>query len=172
LKLDNNGSIYDCSIVNTSDAQVIDTSATVQDTNAWLSGTTISPQTSTAFVSNTNAVVKEKCVYGCSLVPDATVIPQGGTLGFQGTVTNNTDRTGSVLFATKVTLPNRIKYPSSGYLIGPLEVYLNPYQSKSGHGLHEIPLGVELGTYTYHGYVGNYGVGLYHECTFTFQVMQ
>jgi hypothetical protein len=71
----------------------------------------------------------------------------------------------------KVTLPNANKYPPSGYLIGPLEVYLNPYQSKSGHRSHAIPLGAQLGTYTYYGYVGNYGVGLYDECTFTFEVI-
>jgi hypothetical protein len=108
----------------------------------------------------------------CSLVPDATSIPRGGTLGFQGTVTNYTDKSATALFATKVTLPSGNKYPPSGYLIGPLNVPLNPYQSKSGHKSLAIPTNAPLGTYTYHGYVGNYGVGLYHECTFTFQVTQ
>jgi hypothetical protein len=108
----------------------------------------------------------------CNLVPDATTIPRGGTLGFQGTVTNYTGQSSSVLFATKVTLPSGNKYPASGYLIGPLNVSLNPYQSKSGHKSLAIPTTAPIGYYTYHGYVGNYGVGLYHECTFTFQVTQ
>jgi hypothetical protein len=113
-----------------------------------------------------------KPVIECNLVPDATVIPRGGTLGIQATVTNNTDKTVSVLAATKVTLPNGNWYPSSGYLFGPLQVYLNPYQPKSGHLSHTIPYNAPTGIYTYHGYTGNYGVGIYDECTFNFQVTQ
>lgn len=55
-----------------------------------------------------------KPVVECNLVPEATDIPRGGTLGFQATFTNNTNKTGSVLFATKVTLPNGNRYPASG----------------------------------------------------------
>ena len=106
----------------------------------------------------------------CNLVPDTTSIPRGGTLELQATVTNNTDKTGSVLAATKVTLPNGSWYPSSGFLFGPISVSLDPYQSKSGHLLHTIPYNAPLGTYTYHGYVGNYGPGNYSECQFNFEV--
>jgi hypothetical protein len=102
-----------------------------------------------------------KPVGECYLVPDETIVPKGGTLGFQATVTNNTDKSGSVLFSTKVTLPqacyNGGWYPTSDYLIGPLSLSLNPFQSKSGHRSHAIPLTAPLGIYTYHGYVGNYG---------------
>jgi hypothetical protein len=106
----------------------------------------------------------------CSLVPDATTIPRGGTLGFQGTVANYTDKSATILFATKVTLPSGNKYPASGYLIGPLSISFVPYQSKSGHKSLDIPITAPLGTYTYHGYVGNYGAGLYDECRFEFTV--
>ncbi len=41
----------------------------------------------------------------CNMVPDDTVIPRGGPLGFQASVTNNTDLTGCVYFATKVRIP-------------------------------------------------------------------
>jgi serine protease len=108
----------------------------------------------------------------CNIVPDATEIPRGGTLRFQGTITNNTNKSGTVLFATDVTLPNLNRYPASGYLIEPFEVYLNPYQSKSGYRSHTIPLGAQLGIYTYHGYVGRYGVGKLCECTFEFEVVE
>lgn len=107
---------------------------------------------------------------GCNLVPDATAIPRGGTLGIQATVTSNTDKTGSLLFATKVTLPNGNKYPPSGFLFGPISVSLDPYQLKSGHLSHAIPLTAPLGIYTYHGYVGNYDPGNYSECHFNFEV--
>ena len=172
LKLDGNGNIYNCSIVKTSNAQVIDANATVQDINVTGADSDVSQQTSIASVSNTNAVVKEKCIYGCNLVPDATSIPRGGTLGLQASVTNNTDKTSSVLAATKVTLPNGNMYPPSGYLFGPLSISLDPYQSKSGHLLHAIPSNAPLGTYLYHGYVGNYGVGIYDECQFNFTVTE
>ena len=106
----------------------------------------------------------------CNLVPDTTSIKRGGTLGFQATGTNYTNNTGSVLFASKVTLPSGNWYPSSGYLFGPLSFSLGSYQSKSKHLSQAIPSNAPLGTYTYHGYLGNYGVGIYDECTFTFTV--
>jgi hypothetical protein len=107
-----------------------------------------------------------------SCLPGATIIPRGGTLGYAATITNNTNEAGTVFFATKVTLPNGDKYPPTGYLTGPLSVSLAPYESKSGHKSHTIPFGASLGIYTYHGYIGNYGVGLYHECQFNFEVTQ
>jgi len=108
----------------------------------------------------------------CNFLPGGTQITKGGTLGFQATVTNNTVQSQTFLFATFVTTPGGNRYPASGWLLGPLSVSLNPSQSKSGYRSHAIPSGAQLGTYTYHGYVGNYGVGLYDECTFTFTVTQ
>ena len=95
LKLDGNGNIHGCSLVKTSNAQVIDTDATVQDTNVIGVDTNVSPQTSTASVTNTNAVVTELCKYGCNLVPDTTSVHRGGTLGFQATVNNYSDSAGT-----------------------------------------------------------------------------
>jgi hypothetical protein len=104
----------------------------------------------------------------CELIPDTTdPIPRGGTLGFQVNVTNNTSGMGMVLFGTKVTKPNLTQ---TGFIWGPLQVWLNPYQTKSGHKNHTIPTGFELGTYTYHGYVGRYGQ-IYQECQFDFEVV-
>ena len=108
----------------------------------------------------------------CELVPDSTVVSRGGTVGFQATVTNNSDKTGVVLFATKVRLPNGNVYPASGYLYGPIPVSLTPYGSKSGHISHTLPGSESLGTYTYHGYVGRPGPVIYHECQFEFEVVE
>jgi len=107
----------------------------------------------------------------CNLVPDATSIPRGETLGLQATGTNYTGDTGSLLFATKVKLPNGNMYPSSGYLFGPLSFSLGPYQSKSKHLSQAIPSNAPPGIYTYYGYLGNYGVGIYNECVFAFEVI-
>jgi hypothetical protein len=178
MKLDGDGNIYNvCSLVKTSDAQVSITNATVKDTNVIGADSNVSTQTSTTYAVDTYAVVQEKCIYGCSLVPDSTTIAGGGTLGFQGTVTNNTSNTGTVLFGTKVTWGSQYdlhQYPSSGYLIGPLSISLDPSQTKSGHAsLAIIPLILPYyGPAIYHGYVGNYGAGIYDECTFTFEVVR
>jgi hypothetical protein len=170
LRLDANGCINNCSIGgNISDAQVSDTFATVQDTSVTAADSNVSPMTVIVPVSNTNAVAKEQCIYGCSLIPDAATIPRGGTLGFQGTVTNNIDVSGSVLLASKVTKSNGTK---TGFIIGPYSHFFEPYQSKSWHKSHTIPLNAPLGTYTYHGYVGNYGAGIYDECWFKFIVTE
>jgi hypothetical protein len=72
-----------------------------------------------------------------------------------------------VLFGTKVTKPDASQ---TGFIWGPLQVWLNPHQTKSGHKTHTVPSGFELGTYTYHGYVGRYG-NIYDECQFDFEVV-
>lgn len=104
--------------------------------------------------------------------PPTPSVSRGGTLGFQATATNNTDEIQVFKFATKVTLPNGNKYPTSGYLLGPIGVTLNPYESKSKHLSQFIPSYAPLGIYTFHGYVGNYGVGIYDECLFNFKVTE
>ncbi len=113
--------------------------------------------------------VLESSICQCDLVPDAipTVIPRGTPLSFQASVTNNTDGMGTVLFGTKVTKPDASQ---TGFIWGPLQVWLNPHQTRSGHKTHTVPSGFELGTYTYHGYVGRYG-NIYDECQFDFEVV-
>jgi hypothetical protein len=106
----------------------------------------------------------------CNLVPDATSIPRGGTLGFQATVTNNMAEVQLFKFATTITKPNGGRYPATGYLKGPVGVNLGPNGSISKHLSQYIPNTAPLGTYTYHGYVSNSGVGISDECQFNFEV--
>jgi len=105
----------------------------------------------------------------CNLVPDATTIHRGGTLGFQATVTNNTDAVQVFKFATRITKLSGGKYPATGYLKGPVTVRLYPHGSISRNLSQYIPNTAPLGTYTYHGYVGVPG-NIYDECQFTFTV--
>ena len=107
-----------------------------------------------------------------NLAPDSDIVPRGGTLGFQATVTNNIDEAQVVLFATNVTLPNGSIFPPLGFLFGPIVVRLGPNQSKSGHLSHTIPLSAPLGAYTYHGLVGQVGVGVIDEDQFDFEVTE
>jgi hypothetical protein len=104
------------------------------------------------------------------LTPDSTSVPRGEILGFDVTITNNTGVAQILYFATNVTLPNGNIYPPAGYLFGPVPIFLNPHQSKSGHLSHTIPIGAPLGTYTYHGYIGKPFEGIIDDDHFDFQV--
>jgi PKD repeat protein len=107
----------------------------------------------------------------CVLVPDATVIPRGGTLGFQASITNNTDVSGPVYFATKVKLPSGDMYPPSGFLAGPYQLFMDPQGLKSGHLSHNTsgwPVGPN---YIYRGLVGQLTGEVYDTCEFAFEVI-
>jgi probable HAF family extracellular repeat protein len=108
----------------------------------------------------------------CHLVPDATSIHRGGTLGFWASAQNNEGTTQNFKSVTKVKLPNGNMYPSSGWLLGPISVTLGPHTSKSKYLTQFIPYNAPFGTYTYYGYVGTAGppVVKYNECQFTFTV--
>ena len=123
------------------------------------------------FEAITIVVDEETTLCECNMVPDTipTVIHRGQPLGFQATITNNTENSGAVYFATKVTLPSQEK---TRYIFGPIKVRLGPYQSKYGHKSHTIPASAQLGSYIYHGYVGLPGVGLFDECQFEFIVTE
>ena len=114
--------------------------------------------------------VRQVDICECVMVPDATVVPRGSALGFGVTLTNNTDQSQTVYFATKVKLPNGSMYPPSGYLFGPYPVTLSPYQSGSGHLSQTIPNSAPVGIYTYYGYVGNPADGIMDEDQFDFEV--
>jgi hypothetical protein len=73
---------------------------------------------------------------------------------------------GMVKFGTKVTRPDEIQ---SGFVWGPLQTWFNPQQTKTGHKTHSMPVTAQLGIYTYHFYVWQYGQ-IYHECQFDFEV--
>jgi parallel beta-helix repeat protein len=108
----------------------------------------------------------------CDIVPDTTdPIPRGGTLGFQASVTNNTDVSGPVYFATKVRLPSGYMYPSSGFFDGPYQLWMTPHGSKSGHLSHNTtgwPVGPN---YIYRGLVGQLTGEVYDTCEFAFEVI-
>jgi hypothetical protein len=137
-------------------------------------------------VPNQTVTAEEKCnachgdgitilpVCSCTLTPDnppTPSVPRGGTLGFQATVTNNTDEVQVLKFATRITKPNGGKYPTSGYLKGPVTVRLDSHDSIAKHLSQYIPDTAPLGTYTYLGYVGRSGV-IYHKCQFAFEVVE
>jgi hypothetical protein len=112
--------------------------------------------------------------YQCSIVPDSTIVSKGSSLGFEVTVTNNTDEVQTFLFATNVSLPTTgRKYPPPpAYLRGPFRVSLDPYESISRHLSQYVGGTAPPRTYRYHGYVGTGAVGIYQECQFEFEIIE
>jgi hypothetical protein len=106
--------------------------------------------------------------YECSLTPNTFVVKRGETLGIDVNATNKTDQAGIIYFAAKVTKANG---QISGYVRGPIQVYLGPYGSKLAHISHTVPMDWPLGDNVYHGYLGIPGVGSFHECEFVFEVI-
>jgi hypothetical protein len=103
------------------------------------------------------------------LTPEATTIPRGGTLGYWVTLTNETDVSQCFEYWTNVTLPNSNIYPPTGELFGPYYLCLDPYDWRSAHLSHDIPMVAPLGDYMYNAYVGPYPV-VWNEAHFGFTV--
>ena len=104
--------------------------------------------------------------------PPIQILP-GGSLRFWATVSNDTDEVQTFDFATNVKLPNGNKYPSSGWLMGPISITLDPHTSKSKYLIQKIPYNAPYGIYTYRGYVGMvFPPLLYNQCQFSFEVVR
>jgi len=104
------------------------------------------------------------------LVPDPSpvVVPQGGSFGFTGTVTNNTEVRQGVDIWTMAYVPEIGMY-------GPLRDYsnvpFNPHQSRSAHLNQNIPNNAPISDeYIYYGYVGDYPVVVIDSSYFPFEV--
>ena len=108
----------------------------------------------------------------CSFTPTgATHLSRGSNLNFLAAVQNDTDQVQVFQFASKIILPNGNTYPSSGWLLGPITVTLNPHTSTSKNLTQFIPYNAPFGTYTYRGYVGKVSPTLlYNQCEFNFSV--
>ena len=116
--------------------------------------------------------VSEPPICECAMLPDATTIPRGWNIGFQASVSNNSDLSGMVHFVTFLTPPPPYeRYPVSGWL-DHYHLSLSPQETKSGHISHTIPTDWPLGTYIYHGWVGQPGPVIYDECQFQFEVIE
>ncbi len=109
-------------------------------------------------------------VVSIDLVPDQSpvVVPRGGSFGFTGTVTNNSDVRQIVDIWTMAYVPGIGMY-------GPLRDYsnvpFNPYQSRSAHLNQSIPNIAPISDeYMYYGYVGEYPDVVIDSSYFPFEV--
>jgi len=104
------------------------------------------------------------------LIPDQwpVVVPRGGSFGFTGTVTNNTD------VHHRVDIWLMAYVPGIG-MYGPLRDYSNvpfrAYQSRSAHLNQNIPNNAPISDeYIYYGYVGDYPAVVIDSSYFPFEV--
>jgi hypothetical protein len=104
------------------------------------------------------------------LVPDHSpvIVPRGGSFGFTGTVTNNTD------VHQRVDIWLMAYVPGIG-MYGPLRDYsnvpFNPHQSRSAHLNQNIPNIAPISDeYIYYGYVGDYPDIVIDSSYFPFEV--
>jgi hypothetical protein len=104
------------------------------------------------------------------LVPDATTIPRGGTLGLTVSVTNDTDVTQRQEVWTEVTMPGGRPYPGNP-VVGPSTRNFPPHRTVSQHLTHTVPATAPLGAYTYEGKVGTYPGTVIGEDSFVFTVV-
>ena len=96
-------------------------------------------------------------------------VPQGGSFGFTGTVTNNTDVRQTVDIWTMAYVPGIGMY-------GPFRDYsnipFNPGQSRSAHLNQNIPNNAPISDeYIYYGYVGEYPSTVIDSSYFPFEVI-
>lgn len=105
------------------------------------------------------------------VVPDATVVPRGGTLGYTATLRNTTPAQIMFYARTLVTLPNGNPYPGNPVL-GPLPVTLGPHQILEHHVGHAIPPSAPLGVYEYAMQIGTPPNNLIDEDAFAFEVVE
>jgi hypothetical protein len=115
-------------------------------------------------------VGEELPVVSIELVPDQSpvVVPRGGSFGFTGTVTNNTDQFQQVDIWLMAYVPGIGMY-------GPLREYrdvlFNPYRSRSAHLNQNIPNFAPISDeYVYYGYVGDYPATIIDSSYFPFEV--
>lgn len=96
---------------------------------------------------------EETAVATLDLDPDATIVAAGTALGMQVTAANNFSSEEQFVFWTNVTLPGGATYPPSGYLLGPLNATLDPFESVSVHLSHPVPSKTPRLMYTYNAYL-------------------
>jgi hypothetical protein len=126
----------------------------------------------------------KQCVYfkyydadcGCPdvsvyLTPDEATVPQGGKLGFDILVRNNTGSSQTFQAWTDVILPNGKPYKGNPVL-GPKTVPLQPRKWVIRHITQQVPGNAPLGDYVYTGKIGTWPDSLIDQDQFDFTVVE
>ena len=87
-------------------------------------------------------------VVSARVIPDATTVPRGGTLGVTVKLWNQSSQAQTFWGRIDVTLPSGQPYPGNP-VMGPRQVTMNPGQQISLHVTHPVPNAAPLGEYQY-----------------------
>jgi len=110
---------------------------------------------------------RKQLVVSLDLTVDADTIPPGGTLGYIGTVLNNTSLTQGFDYWVEVILPDEtIK------VLGPWSFNIAPLASRSRHKSLKVPIRFPLGEYAHTGKVGVYPSEVWDQDTFQFTLVE
>jgi len=104
------------------------------------------------------------------LAPQATTVPQGGTLSYVAGLTNRTDEVQMVWGRANVYLPNGNPFPGNP-VVPPTPVTLNPGATVTVNYSHPVPAGAPLGVYTYEVQVGVPPANLIDDDRFEFEIV-
>ena len=105
------------------------------------------------------------------IVPDATGVPQGGMLGYEVSVTNNSSSAIMIEYWTDISLWNGNPF-SGNPIFGPFEVTIQPNGTRQGHLYHAVPANTPLKTYTCHARAGGHPGVVWAEDLFEFTVIE
>ncbi len=105
------------------------------------------------------------------ILPDnpPVIVPQGGSFGFSGTLTNNTDQPQLVDAGTMAIGPQKGVY---GWFKRMLDVELAPYETRSCHFDQDVSNLAPLGLYTYIGYCGDWPATVIDSSFFEVEVIE
>jgi len=102
-------------------------------------------------------ILEDRRAYGyfdLGIATNGTIIPQGGTLSYDGMLVNLEATPETVDVWTEVLLPGGEPFPGNPVL-GPVRVTLAPNDTLIAHPSHRIPFAAPLGEYTYMGFVSS-----------------
>ena len=102
-------------------------------------------------------ILEDRRAYGyfdLGIATNGTIIPQGGTLSYDGMLVNLEATPETVDVWTEVLLPGGEPFPGNPVL-GPIRVTLAPNDTLLAHPSHQIPLAAPPGDYTYMGFVSS-----------------
>ena len=106
-----------------------------------------------------------------SIDPDTTIVPQGGTLGYVVTVTNNSSNSCTIDYWTDIVLWNGNPY-NGNPVFGPFTATLDPSETVQGHLYQSVPDYAPLQTYTCYGRIGGFPEVIWAEDYFEFTIVK
>ena len=102
-------------------------------------------------------ILEDRRAYGyfeLGIATNGTIIPQGGTLSYDGMLVNLEATPETVDVWTEVLLPGGEPFARNPVL-GPIRVTLAPNDTLIAHPSHQVPLAAPPGEYTYMGFVSS-----------------